>query len=97
MEKGKMQRFSKENGRAGSAGESRTADGTLSRAELITTVRRLGYVCIKVHEIVMGRLTTQGHYELAERFNDIFKPLADMLLAFDLADTQQGEEYEDGV
>lgn len=94
MAKGQMQRFSKENGRAGSAGESVTAgvtEGELERATIVTTVRRLGFIMIKMHEVIMGRLIRQEEHELAEQFNDCFKPLADLLIGFSLDDTLEGE------
>jgi len=50
-----------------------------------------------MHEIVMGRLTTQGEHELAERFNDVFKPLADLLVHFELEEHLESEENQDGV
>lgn len=98
MGKHHMRVFSKENGRAGFAGESHTAGasvGELDRATVVTTIRRFGYVITKAHEIIMGRLTSQGDYELAERFNDIVKPLADMLLGFELEESSGAESKED--
>jgi len=65
-----------------SASEHRTGD--LSPAELVTIVRRLGYVALRVHEVVMGRLTSQEEYSMAESFNDLFKPLCDLLVHFEL-------------
>jgi len=92
MERVKMQRFSKRMGE-----EAKASETSLSKQELVTTVRRLGYICIKMHEIVMGRLTTQGEHELAERFNDVFKPLADLLVHFELEEHLESEENQDGV
>jgi len=58
---------------------------SLSAAEVITTVRRLGYIALKMHEVIMSRLG-EGDAGTAERFNDMFKPLAEMLIRFDLED-----------
>jgi len=85
--------LSKRMGAAAKAAASAPA-GAMNRAELVTTVRRLGYVALRVHEVVMGRLTTDQRYELAEQFNDLFKPLADMLVHFELKD--DGKEDNDG-
>lgn len=80
------------------AAPAETPAGVMTVQELVTTVRRLGYVCLRVHEVVMGRLTSQGEYSTAERFNDVFKPLADMLAHFELEDSGGEQEGEpDGV
>jgi len=100
MEKVNMRRFYKENGRDRPAVESPTAGvkaaGELERATIVTTVRRLGFIMVKMHEVIMGRLVRQEQHELAEQFNDLFKPLADLLVHFDLDDTLEGEEEEQG-
>lgn len=53
-------------------------------ATVTTVVRRLGYVAVKVHETVMANLLAEGKEEVAEAFNDVFKPLADAMLNFDI-------------
>lgn len=73
----------RENGR-----ESATS---LSASEIQTIVRRLGFVALKVHEVVMSRLVTEDE-GLAELFNDVFKPMVDALVHFDFSDT----EVDDG-
>lgn len=94
MVKHNMRRFSKENGRAPTGRESVTAgatEGELERATIVTTVRRLGYIMVRMHEVIMGRLIRQEEHELAEQFNDCFKPLADLLVGFSLDDTLEEE------
>lgn len=103
MEKGKMVKMSKENGRGGSAAESLsqgTLPGLLDRAVIVTTVRRMGYIAVKMHEVIMGGLVRDGKEALAEQFNDVFKPLADMLLHFELDPTverKESKEDSDGL
>jgi len=75
----------------GSRGENgRDSATSLSAAEIHTTVRRLGFVTLKVHEIIMARLLKEDQ-ALAERFNDVFKPLVDLMLHFNLEDDDNGE------
>jgi len=69
-------------------GSDRTS--SLSAAEVCTVVRRMGYVAAKVHEVVMARLVVDDQ-ELAERFNDIFKPLVDIMIHFTLEEPGDGE------
>jgi len=70
--------------RAGSEGRiGRASASSLSASEVRTVVRRLGYVALQVHEVVMSRLTQDSDPRLAEAFNDIFKPIVDMMLHFD--------------
>lgn len=100
MEKGNMRRFSKEN-RGGTFGADSHTDsdvrsrGSLDRATVVTTVRRMGFIMVKMHEVIMSSLCRDGKTRLAEQFNDVFKPLADMLLHFELCDTPQ-RETDDG-
>jgi len=89
----KMRRKSKENGRGPLGPETtpkETLPGELERATIVTTVRRLGFIMVKMHEVIMGRLVRQQEHELAEQFNDVFKPLADLLVHFDLDDPLEG-------
>lgn len=72
------------------ARERASAPGELTPAQLVTVVRRLGFVMSKAHETIMGRLIAQGEHELAERFNDLFKPLVDLVVHFEL-DELEGE------
>lgn len=99
MQHVKMQRLRRRMGEPALAGESvlRESNGALERATIVTTVRRLGFICIKMHEVIMGRLTSEGEHELAERFNDVFKPLADLLVHFELDEHLDNEEGSDGV
>jgi len=98
--KEKLQNSRRRMGEPALAGESVT-DATrtaLERATIITTIRRMGFIAIKIHEVVMGRLTSQGEHELAERFNDCFKPVADMLVHFELDEAHSEEKGgSDGV
>lgn len=64
--------------------DTSVVSGGLEEATVITTIRRMGYVLSKVHEIVMARLIAQGEGDLAERFNDTLKPLVDLLVHFEL-------------
>lgn len=77
--------------RMGAGRQAGNRTGELSRAELVTTVRRLGYVALRVHEVVMGQLISTDRHELAEQFNDLFKPLADLLIHFELKEDVNGE------
>jgi len=70
--------------------------GELERATIVTTVRRLGFIMVKMHEVIMGRLIRQQEHEMAEQFNDLFKPLADLLVHFTLDDTLESEEEQGG-
>lgn len=84
MSKLKIENISRRMGEGGAAARVDTGSGELDRATVITVIRRTGYVAAKVHEVIMGRLISQGEHELAERFNDLYKPLVDMLIHFDL-------------
>lgn len=55
--------------------------------ELTNMVRRLGFVVIKMHEVVLSSLIEHDREGLAEEWNDIVKPVADFLLntSFDVA------------
>jgi len=88
MAKAKASQLSR---RMGAGREPGTAPGDLSRAELVTTIRRLGYVALRIHEVVMGRLVEQGSQQMAEHFNDWFKPLADLLVHFEMKDHDDAE------
>jgi len=70
----------------------RDSASSLSASDLRVIVRRLGYVALKVHETVMSRLRQDSDARLAEAFNDIFKPVVDMLLHFDLEDGDDSQE-----
>jgi len=90
----KMRRISKENRRGPSGPETApkgSLPGELERATIVTTIRRFGWIATKMHEVIMGRLVRQQEHELAEQFNDVFKPLADLLVHFNLDDTLEGE------
>jgi len=80
--------------RAGRSADSTTLAGETTRAELVTTVRRLGYIALRIHEVVMGQLTRTERYELAEQFNDLFKPLADLLAHFELEESNKEKDDE---
>lgn len=75
--------------------------GGLVEAQVATTIiRRLGFVACKVHESVMRSLLNKNEQETAERFNDCFKPIVDMLLNFDIVsreteDTWPGDAGDD--
>lgn len=64
----------------------RASAASLSAAEITTVVRRFGFILLKVHEIVMTRLTGAEDAVLAERVNDTLKPMADLLVHFTLED-----------
>lgn len=66
--------------------------GELSAAEVVTTVRRLGFVLVKAFEIMQGNLIRHKSYELAERLNDTLKPLADMLAHFELETEEESDD-----
>jgi len=67
----------------------RASATSLSAAEVITTVRRLGFVALKMHEVIMSRLMRESP-ALAEEFNDVFKPAVDWLLHFEMSE-REGE------
>lgn len=50
----------------------------------VTVIRRLGYVAAKVHQHLMDDLIRRGDQVTAERVNNCFKPLVDMLINFSL-------------
>lgn len=58
--------------------------GRLSRRDVQTSIRRLGHISAKMHEAVMANLVANNDSEVAEEFNDAFKPLVDALLGFEL-------------
>jgi len=79
--------------RAGSEGRiGRASASSLSAAEIRAVARRLGFVALKVHETVMSRLRQDSDQRLAEAFNDVFKPIVDLLLHFDLETSDDPEE-----
>lgn len=55
-----------------------------SAATVNTVVRRLGYVGHKAHEALVSSLTASGQYDIAEAFNNAFKPLVDLMMRFDV-------------
>jgi len=86
--------------RPDSAEQPHQSGPSLSASEVVTVVRRLGFVLLKAHEVMQGNLVSHGQYELAERLNDSLKPLADMLAHFELStDFEQEPEGKevDGV
>lgn len=76
-------------------GAGGVAARTTDAVTVNTVVRRLGYIAVKVHETVMANLIHGGNAETAEQFNDIFKPLCDALLNFEL-DVSRETEDDDG-
>lgn len=56
----------------------------MSRADIESVVRRLGFVAVKTFETIQGNLISSGQEQLAETLNDVLKPLCDMLLHFEL-------------
>jgi len=84
-------------------GEGRSPETTLppsgpslSASEVVTVVRRLGFVAVKVYETIQGNLTSRGQYQLAETLADTLKPLVDMMLHFELEDAED-TEVDNGV
>jgi len=65
--------------------------GELSRAEIVTVVRRLGYVALRVFETIQGNLVSSGRHQYAEALNDSLKPLVDLLVHFELDDEPDTE------
>lgn len=87
-------KYGESRGRIGRASAS-----SLSAAELRTIVRRLGFVAHKAHEAAMSNLLRNSDSNLAELFNDAFKPVVDYLLHFELEGvrfTGDEEETDDG-
>lgn len=76
-------------------GAGGVAARTTDAVTVNTVVRRLGYIAVKVQETVMANLIHGGNAETAEQFNDIFKPLCDALLNFEL-DVSRETEDDDG-
>lgn len=68
-----------------------TSGPSLSASEVVTVVRRLGFVALKAYEVMQGNLTSRGNYQLAEALADTLKPVVDMMLHYSL------EELEDTV
>jgi len=65
--------------------------GELTRAEIVTVVRRLGYVALRVFETIQGNLVSSGRHQYAEALNDSLKPLVDLLVHFELEDEPDTE------
>jgi len=65
--------------------------GELTRAEIVTVVRRLGFVALKVFETIQGNLVSSGRHQYAEALNDSLKPLVDLLVHFELEDEPDTE------
>jgi len=75
----------------------RSSLGASAAAEVAvatTVVRRLGYVAVKAHEALMSNLIHKGCSDVAEAFNDAFKPLVDAMLNFEMH-VGAGEEWND--
>lgn len=68
--------------RASPLSASGGAAAPMTERQLETVVRRLGYVASKAHEQMMRNLVESRQAELAEDFNDAFKPVVDFLLHF---------------
>lgn len=68
----------------------------LTAEQLETTVRRLGFVTVKMHQVMMSNLIAADKHELAEAFNDAFKPVCDWLLNFTLEGVSRETEVENG-
>lgn len=79
--------------RMGRAGNARV----LTAGQLETTVRRLGFVTVKMHQVMMSNLIAAHKHELAEAFNDAFKPVVDWLLNFTLEGVARETEDDDGT
>lgn len=62
---------------------------SLSAAEAQAIVRRFGYMLHRVHEVVLAELLTKDN-GYAERWNDVVKPIAEMLMTFQL--TPEGDD-----
>jgi len=94
----KMTKLTRTMGARPKAEQPHTSGASLSASEVVTVVRRLGFVLMKAHEVMQGNLVSHGQYELAERLNDSLKPLADMLAHFELETgfEQEPEGEEDG-
>lgn len=67
----------------------------LTSAEVVTVVRRLGYVAAKMHQTMMSNLVASGNESVAEAFNDAFKPVVDWLLHFELEAVDASQEPND--
>lgn len=89
-----VNRIRKENeGDGRQAGASALNASSLSASEVVTIVRRLGFVALKVFETIQGNLVSAGRHSYAEALNDSLKPLVDMLVHFELEeqrDTDHG-------
>lgn len=58
-----------------------------SESEMVaqTVVRRLGFLALKAHEVIMSRLIEEES-PLAVTFQDAFKPLVDAMVHFEIGD-----------
>lgn len=65
--------------------------GELSRSEIVTVVRRLGFVALQVFNTIQGNLVSSGRHQYAEALNDSLKPLVDLLVHFELEDEPDTE------
>lgn len=68
----------------------RGASSLLTISEVNTIVRRLGYVLVRVHQVLVENALAHDEVELAERLGDQLKPLADLLAHFTLEDDSSG-------
>lgn len=66
-------------------------EATLHLSQVNATMRRLGYVASRVHEVIISNLIAADKRELAELYNDIAKPIVDALLHFELEETSDEE------
>jgi len=74
--------------------ESLTPGPNLSASEIVTVVRRLGFVLLRAYEIMQGNLISAGNHSLAETLGDTLKPLADMLVHFELVEEEETPDGE---
>lgn len=87
-----VRRIRKENGGEGREARASAFNASgLSASEVVTIVRRLGFVALKVFETIQGNLVSSGRHQYAEALNDSLKPLVDMLVHFELEDAPDTE------
>lgn len=88
----KLDRLNKRMGEARRAETTPSPSGaSLSASEIVTVIRRLGYVALTAYDVIQGNLTSRGNYRLAEALGDTLKPLVDMLVHFELEDVPDTE------
>lgn len=64
----------------------RESASSLSASEAQAIVRRFGFVLMKVHEVLVSRAIADDKQQLAELLNDMLKPIADLLVHFEVTE-----------